>query len=67
MPLSPLPNYHSRGRLHLEKNILNFLKMATSKICEQYYNVAPFPVWLQIQYGQMLLFLDRLQVFFKQL
>ncbi len=37
------------------------------RFCVQYYNMASFPVWLQIQYGQMLLFLDRLQILVKQL
>ncbi len=31
------------------------------------YNMASFPVWPQIQYGQIRLFLDRLQIFFEQL
>ncbi len=49
------------------KNFLNFLKIAAWKVCEQYYNMASFPVWLQNQYGWMLLFLDKLQIIFEQL
>ncbi len=49
------------------KRNLNFHKVATQKICEQYDNMASFPVWLQIQYGGMLMFLCRLQIFCKQL
>ncbi len=47
----------------LKKNFLNFLKMADWKDCEQYHNMTSFPVWLQIQYRGMILFLDELQIF----
>ncbi len=40
--------YHSHGWLHLEKNFLNFRKMAAWKVCEQYHNMASFRVWHQI-------------------
>ncbi len=49
--------YHSHGWLHFEKNFLNFLQMAAWNVCEQYHNMLSFPVWLQIQYGRMLLFI----------
>ncbi len=51
----------------LKNNFLNFLKMAAINVCKQYHNMASFPVWLQIQYGRMLLFLDRPQIFCEQL
>ncbi len=28
------------------------------RLCVQYYNMASYPVWRQIQYGQILLFLE---------
>ncbi len=59
--------YHSNVWLHLEEHFLHFLKMAVRKVCEQYHNMASFPIWLQIQIGRMLLFLDRLQVFCEHL
>ncbi len=43
--------YHSHGRLHLEKTVSTFSKWLPERLCVQYYNMASFPVWLQIQYG----------------
>ncbi len=51
----------------LKNTISTFSKWSPERLCVQYYNIASFPVWLQIQYGQMLLFLDRLQIIFEQL
>ncbi len=49
------------------KKLATFSKCLPERLCVQYYNMASFPVWLQIQYGRILLFLDRLQIFFEQL
>ncbi len=51
----------------LKKTVSTFSKWPPERLCVQYYNMASFPVWLQIQYGQILLFLDRVQIFFEQL
>ncbi len=51
----------------LKKTVSTFSKCLHERFCVQYYNMDSFPVWLQIQYGQMLLFLNRLQIFFEQL
>ncbi len=48
----------------LKKTVSTFSKWPPQRLCVQYYNVATFPVWLQIQYGRIFLFLDRLQIFF---
>ncbi len=48
--------YHSHGWLHLEKTVSTFSKWPPERLCIQYYNMASFPVWLQIQYGRILLF-----------
>ncbi len=55
-------HYNWNGWLHLEENCLNFLKMTARKAWVQYHNIASLPVWFQIQYGRMLLLLDRLQI-----
>ncbi len=67
--------YHSHGDSilkHMGDSILKitvstFSKWPPGRFCVQYYNMASFPVWLQIKHGWMLLFLDRLQIFFEQL
>ncbi len=59
--------YHSHEWPHLETKILNFLKMATWKVFEQYHQVDSFPVGLQIQYDGKLLFLDKRQIVCEQL
>ncbi len=51
----------------LKTTVSTFSKWPPDRLCEQYYNMTSFPVWLQIQYGQICLFLDRLQNFFEQL
>ncbi len=51
----------------LKKTVSTFSKWPPGRLCVQYYNMASFPVWLQIQYGQTLVFLDRIQIFFEQL
>ncbi len=45
------------GDYILKTTFLNCLKIAARKVCEQYHNMASFPVWLQIQYGGICLFL----------
>ncbi len=35
----------------LKKTVLTFSKWPPERCCVQYYNMASFPVWLQIQYG----------------
>ncbi len=51
----------------LKKTVSTFSKWPPERLCVEYYNMTSFPVWVQIQYGQILLFLDRLQIFFEQL
>ncbi len=51
----------------LKNTVSTFSKWPSERFCVQDYNMASFPVWLQIEYGRMLLFLDRLQMFFEQL
>ncbi len=51
----------------LKKTFSTFSKWQPERYCAQYYVMASFPVWIQIQYGRMLLFLDKLQIFFEQL
>ncbi len=48
-------------------SILKKLSQLSERFCVQYYNMGSFPVWLQIQYSRIRLFLDRLQMFFEQL
>ncbi len=45
-------------------SILKYI--AGRKECEKYHNMASFPAWFQIQYGTMLLFLNRFQIFCEQ-
>ncbi len=35
----------------LKKTVSTFSKWLPERLCVQYYNMASFPVWLQIQYG----------------
>ncbi len=58
--------YHSHGWLHLEISVSTFSQLPPERLCVQYYDMALFPVWLQIQYVQILLFLDRFQILFEQ-
>ncbi len=51
----------------LKKAVLTFSKWPFGMFCEQYYNMTSFPVWLQIQYGQILQLLDRLKICWEQL
>ncbi len=51
----------------LNKTVSTFSKWLPERFCIQYYNMASFPVCLQIQYCRILLFLDRLHLFFEQL
>ncbi len=51
----------------LKKSVSTFTKWMPERLCVQYYNMASFPVWLQIQYGRIHMFLDRIQIFFEQL
>ncbi len=51
----------------LKKNVSTFSKWPPEQLCVQYYNMASFPVWLQIKYGRILLFLEWLKIFFEQL
>ncbi len=51
----------------LKKTVSTFSKWPPERLCIQYYNMVSFPVWLQIQYSRILLFVDRLQIFFEQL
>ncbi len=47
--------------------VINQQVLTSERLCVQYYNMASFPVWLQIQYGRILMFLDRIQLFVEQL
>ncbi len=35
----------------LKQTLSTFSKWLPERLCVQYYNMASFPVWLQIQYG----------------
>ncbi len=35
----------------LKKTVSTFSKWPPERFCVQYYNMASFPIWLQIQYG----------------
>ncbi len=35
----------------LKKTVLTFFKWLPERFCVQYYNMASFPIWLQIHYG----------------
>ncbi len=51
----------------LKINFVSFLKMTARMVHEKYHNMASFPVWLQIQYGGMVVFLNRHHIFCEQL
>ncbi len=44
------------GASILNKTVSTFSKWLPERLCVQYYNMASFPVLLQIQYGRILLF-----------